>query len=400
MMSHKQELPIVMQGLPKWDAEYQSTAFHIAKGLSRRRPVFYVEHPFTWKDRLATTSAEAVAKRSGKRCEQPFAQFPNLHVIYPGIVPPINFLAEGRLFEIARNRTNNAIWRRVAQVLNRHGVSEFIYINSFDPIYCIPDTARQPVMSIYHCVDWMAGEPYIARHGVRAEEEMMRNSDLVVTTSRPLRHYAMYHNTNAHYIGNAADPGHFQSGRHPAPEAYRGLDGPIVLYLGSVGTRLDTELIIRTAQHRPGWHFCFVGPISGGKEQQLAPVPNIHLTGPRPYESVPAYMQHADLCWIPFRQNELTRHIYPLKLNEYLACGKPVVATDFTDLSDFERVVTTINNPRCAAHALESALITDNLYLKNQRTWQASQNTWNHRIEAWEALLANELPVNRASKAS
>jgi len=45
------------------------------------------------------------------------------------------------------------------------------------------------------------------------------------------------------------------------------------------------------------------------------------------YEDVPKYVSAADVCILPAHLNEIMRDIVPIKLYEYLACGKPVVAT-------------------------------------------------------------------------
>lgn len=46
-----------------------------------------------------------------------------------------------------------------------------------------------------------------------------------------------------------------------------------------------------------------------------------------PYENVPECLAAADVCILPAHLNEIMRDIVPIKLYEYLACGKPVIAT-------------------------------------------------------------------------
>jgi glycosyltransferase involved in cell wall biosynthesis len=47
----------------------------------------------------------------------------------------------------------------------------------------------------------------------------------------------------------------------------------------------------------------------------------------QPYYKVPEYIAAADMCLLPAYNNEVMRHIVPIKMYEYMACGKPVIAT-------------------------------------------------------------------------
>jgi glycosyltransferase involved in cell wall biosynthesis len=51
------------------------------------------------------------------------------------------------------------------------------------------------------------------------------------------------------------------------------------------------------------------------------------LTGRRPYAEVPDLLAAADVCLLPSIENDTTRDIVPMKVYEYLAAGKPVVAS-------------------------------------------------------------------------
>jgi glycosyltransferase involved in cell wall biosynthesis len=53
----------------------------------------------------------------------------------------------------------------------------------------------------------------------------------------------------------------------------------------------------------------------------------LFLTGWQPYEKIPEYVAASDICLLPAYDNEIMRNIVPIKMYEYLACGKPVIAT-------------------------------------------------------------------------
>ena len=59
---------------------------------------------------------------------------------------------------------------------------------------------------------------------------------------------------------------------------------------------------------------------------------NILLMGPRSFDHLPEYMSHFSVGIIPFKQNDLTRSVNPIKLREMLAAGCPVVSTDLPEV--------------------------------------------------------------------
>jgi glycosyltransferase involved in cell wall biosynthesis len=54
----------------------------------------------------------------------------------------------------------------------------------------------------------------------------------------------------------------------------------------------------------------------------------IILTGKVPFDDIPKYLSAADICLLPAYKNKIMENIVPIKLYEYLAAGKPVIATN------------------------------------------------------------------------
>jgi glycosyltransferase involved in cell wall biosynthesis len=87
-----------------------------------------------------------------------------------------------------------------------------------------------------------------------------------------------------------------------------------------------------------------VGPVLNvsGKEaivEQLRAAPNVHFLGARPATQLAAYMQQFDVCLMCYELNNYTRYIYPLKLHEYLATGRPVVSSALESVKEFTPAV-------------------------------------------------------------
>ena len=94
-----------------------------------------------------------------------------------------------------------------------------------------------------------------------------------------------------------------------------------------------------------------------------------------------------DVGVIPFQVTRFTRSIYPMKLNEYLAAGRPVVTTPFAPLGDAEAHVYTASDVPVFSQALDLALRDRGLAARRRRVAFARQNTWAARADAFAAVV-------------
>jgi glycosyltransferase involved in cell wall biosynthesis len=105
----------------------------------------------------------------------------------------------------------------------------------------------------------------------------------------------------------------------------------------------------------------------------------VHFLGAKDYKSLPGYIRGFDVATIPFLKEDYLSSAYPLKINEYLAVGKPVVSTDFADLSDFWEKITIAEASEKFISGIENGLSEDNAKLINNRKKLALENSWDNR---------------------
>jgi teichuronic acid biosynthesis glycosyltransferase TuaH len=112
------------------------------------------------------------------------------------------------------------------------------------------------------------------------------------------------------------------------------------------------------------------------------------FTGPKNIKQLPHYLAFMDVAILPFKVNALTRSIYPLKINEYLAGGKPVVSTAFSpDIQAFGDVISVANDHDTFIAAVRTALSSNDGSLIQVRRDKASQNSWIARGgQFWEVV--------------
>ncbi len=117
-----------------------------------------------------------------------------------------------------------------------------------------------------------------------------------------------------------------------------GIRRPLVLYLGQLHGGQYVELFIAAAaklirEHKEDLSFLIVGDGYKAEElKKLAEYSNLNGTivfaGAVPHELVPQYIAAADVCVACFQENEVTVCKSPLKIVEYLASGKAIVASN------------------------------------------------------------------------
>lgn len=117
----------------------------------------------------------------------------------------------------------------------------------------------------------------------------------------------------------------------------------IVGCVGNFGSQIDWELI-NDLTDLMEFEFVFVGPVGRAAKMDsfyslLENKGNVKFVGEVPHNSIPAYIQSFDICILPYRLNEYSKGINPLKLLEYLACGKVVISSPVHFVRQFEGLV-------------------------------------------------------------
>jgi glycosyltransferase involved in cell wall biosynthesis len=164
----------------------------------------------------------------------------------------------------------------------------------------------------------------------------------------------------AEFLPNGVDYAAFATPR-PEPADLARVPRPRVGYTGWVKQQLDWDLIEALARLRPDLHFAFVGGVSPqpGLAERIAPLsalPNVHFLGGKSSEELADYPQHLDVCAMPYVVDGYTRYIYPLKLHEYLASGRPAIGTPIPALEEFSGLIRLAGDPGSWSAALDDLL--------------------------------------------
>jgi len=139
---------------------------------------------------------------------------------------------------------------------------------------------------------------------------------------------------------------------------------PIAMYIGSIDTRIDYQLIQYLLKELQYINFIFIGDMKRQIKSTFKDILNNHSNifhfDSIPYESMAGYLSYANVCMIPFENNFLSNCILPNKVFEYSILEKPFVMTNFNrelkdlhskfliaeDKSEFKKMINNqISNP-------------------------------------------------------
>jgi teichuronic acid biosynthesis glycosyltransferase TuaH len=395
---------IVFFTLFRTDNPYSSISLSMAKELAKHTRVLYVNPPYTLKDIFQAwrKGNDPLLKSRlwnmllGRNTYESLDSIPeNFIAVQSPSVLPINWMKSGALYDICRRLNNHRVLHAIRKATQKHDFSDYIFINCYNPFYAgwLPDSFDSHV-DIYHCIDDSTQNPYLAAHGAEHEFEAARNADITFVTSTNLHTLMAPHARSLYHYFNAADFAVFERVRtqkFERPKELEGRTGAVIGFTGNLDDlRVDYQLLKKAALAHPDKTFLLVGPMNNTEcnEIGLDKLPNVIFTGSRRLDELPQYLQHMDVAMIPFSYNTLTKSIYPLKINEYLAAGKSVLATSFSeDIKTFGQVVTLTTDHDDFIHQIDIALADQAPNRIAERVAVAQTNTWEARInQLWDII--------------
>jgi uncharacterized SAM-binding protein YcdF (DUF218 family) len=312
---------------------------------------------------------------------------PNLFVYSP-LVLPLPYSRPARFF----NRV--VLFRALRRWLRATGFYRPI-VWTFLPTPLAHDLIAEldPQLTIYYCIDDLASSSPGAKRIVPSEEKLFERADLVFVTSERLRARAARHSQRVHLFPFGVNLERFEEVRLQnvaAPGDMQAIAGPIVGYVGGLHQWVDQDLIASVAAQLPDATFALVGPAQTDVST-LERCVNVRLFGQRPHPELPHYVKRFDVGIVPYRDTEYTANVYPTKLNEYLAMGLPVVATDLPEIRRFNAshggVVQVARDANAFAEAIRSALGDSSPADVARRVQVAHENSWTSRVAAMTRLI-------------
>jgi glycosyltransferase involved in cell wall biosynthesis len=314
----------------------------------------------------------------------------------------LNILPKGSTYRLA-NAVNSAVTARLLRRLAANLPGPVI-LWIYDPTGARIAGSGGEEFAVYDCVDDYPEQTISARKRklvAMCDQMAVLRARLVFTTSIAM--YERQRNLNAatHLVSNAGDYEHFAqaSDRVFAAHEVSTLARPVVGFAGNfLASKVDFVLLEETARARPGWTLLLIGPSApetASVLERLAQFPNVRWIGAKPYAELPQYVAAFDVGVIPYVSNDYTRSCFPLKTYEYLAAGKPVVASGVPELAGMEPDVVLVDGLASFIEAVQEAAGRNREADVLRRRQLAARNSWEKKTERLLELVDSELDARR-----
>jgi glycosyltransferase involved in cell wall biosynthesis len=392
-------MDIICHAFTAWEGNYMKSTVELMLRMAKDHRILYVDYAYTWKDFVQSLRGkqtdcdwrQMIGLRSRLRTvHSPYGG--SLQILTLPPIIPVNFLKNESLYERINRQNALVSGRAIRKAMKKLGMENPVVINALNPgigRYLAGRLNERRL--VYYCYDEIGAAEWLNKHGARQEAAFLPLVDTVLVTSEGLRQNKSAVHPRVEVVKNGVTFELFSRETPPdaLPHIPHAQDGrPIVGYLGSIDDRMDMDIMHHLIQSIPEALFVFVGRVTHAWVQEaLLPYPNVFFAGPKPPVELPAWVQRMDVCLIPFLRNEFTFSVYPMKINEYLAAGKPVVTTGFADLSDFTQIVSIAEGSDAFTAAVRQALTHRSKEAALARQAFAKGNDWSARAAKLTQLI-------------
>ncbi len=289
------------------------------------------------------------------------------------------WLFPGRRWLLVRTINQKIWWGWLWLQLNIQFPTQKIWLWLFSPEDWLYPTMIPVVHSLYDCVDdhtqLEASETKRLKH---QEKILIKTATVFTTNSHVLAELHTKLRTPDAIVVQGFDDVVWPKTLPTTPKTIH----PQLLLMGSLDERVDWSLLIELAKKLPQHQFNLAGPIADrvtNLAQTLLRLPNVQYHGVLPRKELHRLLTQATLCLIPYQTTlPAAKHSFPMKVLEYFAYGKPVIASDITELNRY--------SPYVKIARTQSQWLSQ---IKNttQKSWpkklqiEARQIAWSHRYE-------------------
>ncbi len=379
----------VIFSLSRWNIEYGCNIKDISIELARTHRVLYVDVPLKRKERWLKRAEKFVKEVTQRvaRKENLLKVSDNLwHYIADEVLESVNGISSPFLFDQVNRINGRRFAKVIRKAVNEMGFQEYILINDND-IYngFYLKQLLAPSMYVYYLRDRLPAMTYWKAQTGRLEPSLIRDVDLVVANSQYLSDYAHQFNKQSYYVGQGCDISLFLASPDETEisNAFATIPKPRIGYIGALNSeRLDVGLVFELANRMKDFNFVLVGQEDDGfRQSELHHLKNVFFLGRKEFSDLPKYLYGFDVVINPQLINEITIGNYPRKVDEYLAAGKPVVATKTPAMKPFEEHVYLASDAGEYEKLIRLAMAEDQPVRQEARRIFAGQHTWSNNVD-------------------
>jgi hypothetical protein len=400
-----QNYDIICISVMDWDWPFPTSRHNLMREFARANRVLFVDPPLHYLSDYRATFRDTWLRQKLKRGlgGDLIQREENLYSFTPPPVAPFNRLPRNLLRPVLK--ANGLLFRQaVRKAARRLGMQRPILWISFNPYFGIAVCgALNQQLTLYHCTDDVARFPGYSSHIIEVERRLMQRSDLVITTSSVLLENKKQYNPKTFFVPNGANVNLFRQALDdslPLPPDLASIPEPRVGFTGQMEFRFDTALMLEVVRRRPELSFVLIGGEDANSSDlaRLHALPNVYFLGNKPQVELPHYLRGMKAAIIPYKNNDLTRSIYPLKLHEYFAAGRAVVATPLPSLTPFQDLALIAADADEFVAALDRVINeSEDQDIRQRRLAVAEQHSWEKVAGKISGLLAESLTAKKSA---
>lgn len=217
-----------------------------------------------------------------------------------------------------------------------------------------------------------------------SESNIVNSSNAIFVTSQKLKEKFNNQNENIYKFPAGVELKKFKKNNDALPIDLRGIPSPIVGFVGGINNKINIELLLETSKRLKEYSFVMIGEGDDRVKNKLSEIDNIYFLGKKNHLSLSSYIQNFNCGIIPYRINDFTNSVYPSKLNEFLAMGKPIVSTNIYEINFFNKennnVIDVADTSKEFSNAIRKNVENDNLEKEKIRKSVALNNSWDNRF--------------------
>lgn len=149
-------------------------------------------------------------------------------------------------------------------------------------------------------------------------------------------------------------------------------------YYGALASWFDYNLVAEIARTKPNWLWVLVGVNYDGSldKSGILHIPNVMYIPPQNYQALPSFLTAFDIATIPFLLNEITLSTSPVKIFEYMAGGKPILASCMPECLKYKSAYCYKNVEEFIVYAEELLTLDETDVYWETLKKEALANTW------------------------
>lgn len=307
---------------------------HIMERLSTRgHEIRVIDYEILWKEN--NKEKGIISKRKIFHNQHKSIDDGNITVVRPSIIklPVLNYLS--LLY---------THYKEIENQINSFKPDVIVGLGILNTNIAIRLAKKNNIPFVYYVMDVLnrlVPQTYFQPLADYIEKKNMTNADRVISVTEGLREYTILKGADrekTEVIRTGIDFNHFKvdTNGKEIREKYGIKDDEIVLFfmgwLYTFSGLKELALEIVKLPESSKIRLLILGEGELGNTLQNIKSQHDHanriiLVDWQPYDDVPRYLAAVNICLLPAYDNEIMKYIVPIKIYEYMAMGKPVIAT-------------------------------------------------------------------------